>query len=287
MCALAVLLWTCWQAAPAPGPALAVEELRLAATQGHVFSRRALPLTLRVLGGQGRKLDLRVQAYQQAHALAVPAAPAVEVASGAELGASAWHDFPFLLDCPAVERAVTWELCFLARTGAEEEWTSAGRARLELHPPDMLEPLRAHARRQGWFVGDPEGALAGFLNAAGIPFRDLDRPAGREAWARARHAASSARPPSASLARPIVLWVRARDERAGRPSSVLEEAARLLLFEETTCALALRLEPGKTRVTLERGRIARLADDPRAQMALVEAVELLHRDPSDGTEDPP
>lgn len=260
------------QATPVAGPSVAVEALELAATQGHVFSGRALPLTLRVHGAQGRRLDLRVQVAQLAHALSAPLAAPIEVAEGIQLGTSAWHDFPFKLDCPELERAVTWELRFLARTGAEQLWESAGSARLELHPRDLLAPLRALTREQRWFVHDASGALKTFLMGAGIPFADLDRPEGRDAWARAR---------GANLGHDtLVLWVRTKEER-GRPSAVLDEAKRALVFEEAPAPLALRLEPAKTRVTLEPATIARLSDDPRAQLALVEAVELTRCNLSD------
>ena len=269
-----LLLWASPQSTPVAGPAIAVEVPELGATQGHVFSGRALPLTLRVHGAQGRRLDLRVQVVQLAHALAAPLAPPIDVAAGVELGTSAWHELPFVLDCPALERAVTWELRFLVRTRTEGEgvWESAGSARLELHPRDLLAPLRGLAREQRWFVHDGSGTLKTFLKGAEIPFADLDRPDGRDVWARARgaHLAGDT----------LVLWVRTKEER-GRPSGVLDEAPRAIVFEEAPVPLALRLEPAKTRVTLEPATIARLSDDPRAHVALVEAVKMTRCNLSD------
>jgi hypothetical protein len=274
---IALLFWAAVQATPVAGPRIAVEVPELAASQGHVFSGRPLPLTLRVHGGQGRRLDLRVQVVQLAHALAVPLAPPLEVAAGVELGKSAWHDFAFVLDCPSLERAVTWELRFQARTDedsddSDEEWESAGSARLELHPRDLAAPLSVLARREAWFVHDEAGGLKAFLAGAGIPFTDLDRPDGRDAWARARGARRAEDA--------LVLWVRTEAER-GRTSPVLDEAARALVFEATPAPLALRLEPARTRVTLEPATIARLSGDPRALLALVEAVGLTRCNLSD------
>jgi hypothetical protein len=265
------------QASPVPGPPIAVEVVELGPTAGHsssaFFSGSRLPLTLRVLGAQGRRLDLRVQVLQLAHALAAPLEPALDVAAGAELGPSAWHEFPLALACPALERAVTWELRFLARTRGEDPWEPAGSARLELHPPDLLAPLRALAREQRWFVRDPGGSLKSVLAGARIAFSDLDRPEGRDAWTRGR----ASRPAAEAL----VLWVRAKDERDRRADAVLEEAARALLFEDAGLPLTLRLEPGKTRVTLDLATLARLSADPRTCIALVEAVDLTHRDLTD------
>jgi hypothetical protein len=260
------------QATPVAGPAIAVEVREFGATEGHVFSARALPLTLRVLGGQGMRLDLGLQVVQLAHALAAPLGGLIEVASDVQLGPSAWHELPFVLDLPAVERIVTWELRFLARaTGegsAHGSWTSAGSARLELHPQDLLAPLRAHAREQRWFVHDAAGALKTFLERAGVPFADLDRADGKEAWARTRGPDDV-----------LVLWVRSKEERA---SAVLDDSGRVLLLEDAPVPLALRLEPARTRVTLELATIARLATDPRAQTTLVEAVGLTRCNLSDG-----
>jgi hypothetical protein len=261
------------QATPVAGPSIAVEALGLADTQGHVFSGRALPLTLRVHGAQGRRLDLRVQPFQLAHALAAPIGPPIEVAAGVELGASAWHELAFVLDCPAVERAVTWELRFLARTSAQAAWEGAGSARIELHPRDAMAPLRALAAEQRWFVHDASGVLKTFLTGARIPFTDLDRADGRDAWARAREARGADGV--------LVLWVRGMEERESS-GSVLAETARALVFEETPAPLVQRLEPHKTRVSLERGTIARLADDPRAQRTLVAALSLTRHDLTDG-----
>jgi hypothetical protein len=271
----ALLLWASLQATPVAGPSIGVEARGLDATQGHVFSGRVLPLTLRVLGGQGMLLDLRVQAVQLAHALAAPVGPPVEVAAGLALGTSAWHEIPFALDCPPVERAVEWELRFLARAspGGEGSWESAGSARLHLHPADLLAPLRRLALEQRCFVHDASGTLKTLLTGALIPFADLDRPEGRDSWARARGARL--------LDEALVLWVRAKEEQR-RPSPVLDEARRALVFEEALAPLALRLEPAKTRVTLELATIARLSDDPRAQQALVEAVGLTRCNLSDG-----
>jgi hypothetical protein len=275
----ALLLWAV-QATPVAGPRIAVEAPELAASQGHVFSGGPLPLTLRIHGGQGRRLDLRVQVFQLAHALAAPLAPTLEVAAGVELGTSAWHEFPFVLDCPALERAVTWELRFQARTDAAGDgtWESAGSARLELHPRDLAAPLRVLARAEAWFVHDHAGALKAFLAGAAIPFSDLDRPDGREAWARARGARRAGDA--------LVLWVRTEAER-GRTSTLLDEAPRALVFEAAPAPLALRLEPARTRVTLEPATIARLSGDPRALLGLVEAVGLTRCNlPDEGMEPP-
>lgn len=270
---LSALLCLAPQAVPRPGPPIAVEVLELATTEGHVFSQRDLPLTLRVHGAQGRRLDLCVQVFQLAHALAAPVTVPLEVAAGVELGTSAWHEFSFVLDCPAVERAVIWELRFVARTSTDGAWEPAGSARLVLHPPDLLAPLRACAREQRWFVSDPGGTLKTFLTGARIPFSDLDRADGRDVWACSRG--------SRLVADALVLWVPTKGERARRPSSVLDEAARALFLEEGVRTLTLRLEPGKTRVTIDLATLARLSDDPRAQIALVEAVELTRSNLSD------
>ncbi len=286
MSACGVLLCAWLQAVPVPGPSIAIEARHLA-MEGHVFSGRELPLTLRVYGAQGRRLDLRVRPYQLAYSLAAPAGPAIEVAQGAELGPAAWHDFSLALDCPAFEQAVEWELQFLARTGAEETWQVAGRARLVLHPPDLCGPLRADARERSWFVSDAPGALKAFLTREGIPFGDLDLPAGREAWTRSRtKAESAASAPRAPVAgrEPLVLLVRTSDlQESARSSAFTEKSSCLLVFEPTAHAPALQHEPGRTRVTLDLELIARLGEDPRAQLALVEAVELTRRDtPTDG-----
>ncbi len=273
MSACAVLLLASLQAAPTPGPPIAVEAVQHGATEWHVFSQQSIPLTLRVYGGQGRRLDLRAEPYQLAQALAAPIGPAIDVATGAELGTSAWHDFPLVLDCPAVERAVSWELRLAARMDGEEAWRPVGRARLELHPPDLLGPLRAHARQQPWFVSDGQGALKAFLNREGIPFRDLEQPGGREAWAGSRGA--RLRGAASAKGGTLLLLVRASDTHVDTPLGVvLGEAPCALVFEHSECSLALRLDPGRTRVTLDLGLIARLTDDPRAQLALVQAIEL-------------
>jgi hypothetical protein len=252
-----------------PGPKIAVEALRPGGGELRFFSGRELPLTLRVHGAQGQRLELEVRAVQLAHALAVPVGPAVSVASGVELGERAWHEFPLKLATPALESAVTWELRFLARTEGEP-WQPAGTTRLELHPPDLLAPLRAHARARGWFVSDRPGALKAFLNAAAIPFSDLDQPSAREALERCRATRGGSD-------RPLVLCVRDPGIAELQPGTSAAGAGTLV-FEDLP-AHALRWEPERSLVALDRGVIARLPDDPHAQIALVEAVALTQRPP--------
>ena len=164
----AALLFSFLPGDPVAGPALAVERVVRGSEEEHVFSGREVPLTLRVLGAQGEKLDLAVRAYQVAHALAAPTGPAIDVAREIELGPSAWHDFTCFLDCPPVERLTVWDLRFLARVHGEESWRDVGRAWLQLYPPDLLTSLRSMAREGPWFVRDAEGALKEFLSARSI-----------------------------------------------------------------------------------------------------------------------
>jgi hypothetical protein len=265
----AALLWAALQEDPVAGPPIAIERVAPGVHEQHVFSGRTVALTLRVFGAQGRKVDVALRLYQLAHALAAPAGPAVEVASEVELGKSAWHDFTTSLDCPLVERASTFEVRFLARMHGEESWRDAGRARLELYPPDLLGGLRARAREKPWFVSDARGALKAFLSAHSIAFLDLERPEGKDAWARSQGANRDLE----ALQAPLLLFV--LPDGAARSAALPEQAFRAIVFDATARAPLLVLEGGRSRLTLRPDLIPRLMDDPRAQSELVEAIDLL------------
>ena len=77
----------------------------------------------------------------------------------------------------------------------------------------------------------------------------------------------------------LLLWVQSGADAQTRPAAALMEAPRALVFDETARATLLVREAGRNRLTLCGEVITRLMDDPRAQSALVDAVELLF--PSD------
>ena len=278
-----LLICAALQVASAQGPPLAVEAVPLESPGARFFSGQRIRVAFRIYGGQGRELDLRARPFQLAHSMAAPMGPSIEVATGVELGEEAWHDFSLTLDCPAVNRVTTWELRHQCRVVGEDSWQSVGATRIELYPPDLLQPLRALAKAQRWFVSDPPGRLKAFLIEHGIPFRDLETPGGRQAFE--QHGAGT---------RPgLVLWVREPVESRRSPiprrrTPVPEKAARVLVFDEPSPILphaTLRLEPRRTRVTVDVHLLSSLTSDPRAQMRLAEAIRLTQSDLGEGFEE--
>ena len=269
-----LFICTALQAGPPQGPPVAVEAVGL--EEAHFFSDQQIRLALRFYGGQGRELDLRARPYQVADALAAPVGPPIGVAAGVELGDEAWHDFSLVLDVPAVNRVTTWELRHQSRLADEDAWQAAGRTRLRLYPTDLLRPIRSLATTESWYVYDPPGRLRAFLTRHGIPFRDLDAPGAPEALTRSlRGSAADGR---VVTERTLVLWVRAPIDGRPRPrTSAAEQAPRALVFARRSPVLphtTLRLEPDRTRVTVDIDLLSSLTDDPRAQLALVEAIRM-------------
>jgi hypothetical protein len=215
--------------------------------------------------------------------LAAPVGPSIEVATGVELGGEAWHDFSLTLDCPAVNQITTWELRHQIRMVGEDSWQSVGTTRIAVYPPDLLQPLRKLATTQPWFVSDPPGKLKAFLTEHGIPFRDLESPAGRQTFERGQVKAEPA----------LVLWVREpvdprRPPVPRRRMPAPAKAARVLIFDEPSPVLlytTLRLEPHRTSVTVDMNLLSTLTDDPRAQMRLVEALRMTQFDLGDGLDE--
>ena len=63
------------------------------------------------------------------------------------------------------------------------------------------------------------------------------------------------------------------------------KAARILVFDEPSPLLpctTLRLEPHRTRVSVDIQLLSSLTDDPRAQLRFVEAVRMTRLDLGDG-----
>ena len=147
---------------------------------------------------------------------------------------------------------------------------------------DLLQPIRSLAKTRTWFVSDPPGKLKAFLKGHGIPFQDLGSPAGRQAFESRRTKTEGV----------LVLWVREpvdpdlrRVQRPRTPVAGLEQAARVLVFREPSPVLphtTLRLEPHRTSVTVDINLLSSLADDPRAQAQLVEALRMTQIDLGDG-----
>jgi len=271
---------------PARGPAqassVAVADVPPENAEIHRFSGQQIRIAFRLYAGQGRKLDLGARPYQIAHSMAAPVGPWIEVATDVELGGEAWRDLSFTLDCPPVDRITTWELRYRSRWAGEDSWQPAGTTRIALYPPDLLQPIRSLATSEPWFVSDPLGRLGAFLTGHGIPFQDLGSPAGRQAFEQRRAKAQPA----------LVLWVSEpvdpelpRVPRAPRPVDALERAARALVFARPSPVLpttTLRLEPQRTRVTVDIDMLASLTDDPRAQSQLVEALRMTRIDLGEG-----
>lgn len=281
----ALLVCAALQAGPAQGPSVAVEAVPLQSSKKHFFSGQQIRVAFRFYGGQGRELDLRARPYQLAHSMAAPVGPSIEVAAGVRLGDEAWRDFSLTLDCPAVKRMTTWELRYQSRVVGEDSWQSAGTTRIELYPPDLLQPVRSLATTQPWFVSDPPGRLKAFLTGHGIPFQDLGSPAGRQAFEHRR----------VKPERALVLWVREPVDperppvqRPRIPVAALERARRILVFAEPPPVLpytTLRLEPHRTSVTVNIDLLSSLTDDPRAQVQLVEALRMTQIDLGDGSDE--
>ena len=278
----ALLICAALQAGPAHGPPVAVQAIGRASSEARFFffSGQQNRLPIRFYGGQGQKLDLRARPFQLAHSMAAPVGPSIEVAAGLELGDEAWHDFSLILDCPPVNRITTWELRHQSRVAGEDTWRSVGTTRIDLYPPDLLQPLLKLTTTQRWFVSDPPGRLKAFLAQHGIPFRDLESPGSREAFERDRAGTEPA----------LVLWVREPVDPERRPVQrrrrpAPEKAARVLIFDEPSPVLphtTLRLEPHRTSVTVDINLLFSLTDDPRAQMRFVEAIRMTQFDLGDG-----
>jgi len=278
----ALLICAPLQAGPLQGPPVAVQAVPRESSEARFFfiSGQQIRIPIRFYGGQGQKLDLRTRPVQLAHSMAAPVGPSIELATGLELGNEAWHDFSLTLDCPPVNLITTWELRHQSRVAGDDTWQSVGTTRIELYPPDLLQPLRKLTTTQRWFVSDPTGRLKGFLTKHGIPFRDLESPGGRQAFER----------DSAGTEPALVLWVREPVDserppahRRRRPAPA--KAARVLIFDEPAPVLphtTLRLEPHRTSVTVDINMLSSLTDDPRAQMRFVEAVRMTQFDLGDG-----
>lgn len=243
-------------------------------TTGHLFCDREARLEISVSSPHRRSIDLRARLVQLGSGLAAPVGNAFPVAANEGIGPSA-RMLPVRLTLPKVKRVSNLELQFSWRNPGEETWLPAGRAPLRIYPTDTIEPLRSMCEDRLVLVLDPEGRLRSFLRKEHVAFVELSPSMAGSVLPSPESSRPKAGPENA-----LAIWVQ------GDPHSAPRDSRRTLesLFRVAGTVIVLRgvssdyqkimlvRTPERTRIDVEMARLPSLADDPRSQLAFVEAV---------------
>jgi len=240
---------------------------------GHLFCDREARLEISVSAMHQRPIDLRARLVQLGSGLAAPVGEASPVIANEGIGPTS-RVFPFRFTLPKVKRVSNVELQFFWRNPGEETWFPAGRAPLRIYPADAVEPLRSIGENKSLLVLDAEGRLRSFLRKENVAFVELSTSMTGSVSPSPEASPSKSGPKNA-----LAIWV--PGEPHSRPRDSRRTIERLFRMAGTVMVLGVSNDypmlklirtRNRTRLDVEMPLLPSLADDPRSQLAFVEAV---------------
>ena len=219
-------------------------------TDLHLFGEARATLAVHACETAGAAPELRVRLYQMTAALAAPYGPPVPV-TGAGV------DLAVDLDLPAVTRTTGFELRCFCRDPDQDRWRIVDRVGLTVYPEDLLEPLRAAARRSPLVIHDRSQRLQTFLTDQDITFAAVGRRTGE------RHT--------------VAIWVVSPTDKPSIETRLRENTEALLVMKDEAGLLPLVVvsdEGDARRVEARVDVLDAMLNDPRAQLTFLELVAL-------------